>query len=162
MGNGVHSALFQKGIHTFKHPLWVVIHDEMARSMRDNMLASDPATEHGRSQQMIASMASKPEDVERIVSWGEQSDKKTVANAMYEMLSQDARQDIQKIQSPTLVLGTWIAYRDYAPRSAIETTFKTQYAKLPGVTVAIADTARHFIMYDDPQWMFERMDAFLK
>ena len=26
---------------------------------------------------------------------------------------------------------------------------------------AVTDTARHFIMYDDPQWFFAQLDAFL-
>jgi hypothetical protein len=83
-------------------------------------------------------------------------------NAMHDLIATDLRQDIERIKSPTLVLGTWIAYKEYTTRAAVENTFKTQYQKLTGVTIEVADTARHFIMYDDPKWMFERMEKFLK
>jgi hypothetical protein len=71
------------------------------------------------------------------------------------------RDDIARIKAPTLVLGTWVAYRAFAPKEAIEALFKSQYAKLPGVKVELADTARHFIMYDDPEWMYARIDQFI-
>ena len=36
-----------------------------------------------------------------------------------------------------------------------------QYAKLPGVQVEIADTARHFIMYDQPDLFVQEVRTFL-
>jgi len=51
-----------------------------------------------------------------------------------------------------------------APRStraAVEATFRTQYAKAPHWTLALADTARHFVMLDSPEWTWARIDAFL-
>jgi alpha-beta hydrolase superfamily lysophospholipase len=76
-------------------------------------------------------------------------------------MSDDLRDDVSRIKAPTLVLGTWIAYKDYAPKEAIAAVYTTQYAKLPGVRVEMADNARHFIMYDDPTWMYDRIDNFL-
>ncbi|MCU6434216.1 alpha/beta hydrolase [Undibacterium sp. Jales W-56] len=136
--------------------------EEMARTVRDRMLQSDPAQQNARRRATIATMVSKPEDIERIAVWGDKSDSNTVANAMYELLAQDMRQDISKIAAPTLVMGTWIAYKEYVPRTTIESVFKTQFAKLPNAKITLADHARHFIMVDDPGWMFEQMDSFLK
>ena len=96
------------------------------------------------------------------MAWGAKSDSATVTNAMHDLIATDLRADIARIKSPTLVLGTWIAYKDYTSRAAVENTFKTQYQKLDGVTIEVADTARHFIMYDDPEWMLDRMEKFLK
>jgi pimeloyl-ACP methyl ester carboxylesterase len=132
-----------------------------ADRMRDAMLQSDPATQDAARQRTVASMVTKPEDVARVVDWGVKSDRAMVVNAMHDIMATDLRQDVARIQAPTLVLGTWVAYKAFAPRSAIESVYQTQYAKLPGVKLEMADNARHFIMYDDPQWMFERMDAFL-
>jgi hypothetical protein len=44
----------------------------------------------------------------------------------------------------------------------VEANLRTQYSKLEGVRVAVTDTARHFIMWDDPNWMFAQIDAFLE
>ena len=78
---------------------------------------------------------------------------------MHELMVTDLRPDLARIKAPTLVLATWIAYN--APREGIEATFRSQYRNLASVKIELADKARHFIMYDDPAWMFERMDAFL-
>lgn len=134
----------------------------MAARMRDGMKNQDATARAEGQRKTIASMVTKPEDIERVIGWGRKSDEATVANAMHDLIATDLRQDIERIKSPTLVLGTWIAYKEFAPRAAIENTFKTQYQKLSGVTIEMADTARHFIMYDDPKWMFERMEKFLK
>jgi len=135
---------------------------QMAGVMRERMLAS-AETEYAASQRRtVMTMVSKPEDVDRIAGWGQRSDRKAVAGAMHDLMANDLRDDVARIQAPTLVLGAWVAYKDYAPRDAIEQVYRTQYARLPGVRVEMADSARHFIMYDDPAWMYDRIDQFLK
>ncbi|MES2073771.1 MAG: alpha/beta hydrolase [Pseudomonadota bacterium] len=135
---------------------------ELATQYRDNMLNGDPESHTRIRRTMVSNMATKAEDIERVIDWGAKSDRVAVANAMYEMMSTDLRQSISGIKAPTLVLGTWIGYKQYVPRELSESTFKLQYAKLPGVKIVLADNAKHFIMYDDPQWLYARMDEFLK
>lgn len=38
--------------------------------------------------------------------------------------------------------------------------FAAQYAKLPRLHFALHDSARHFIMWDDPMWFFDELGAF--
>jgi pimeloyl-ACP methyl ester carboxylesterase len=135
---------------------------ESAAKIRDAMLQSDSATRQMQSQAAAASMVTDPKDAQRIAGWGAISDPATVANAMYDVMSTDLRPNLGNITAPTLVMGTWIAYKQYAPRAAIEATYTSQYANLKSVHLVTADTARHFIMYDDPTWMFAQMDAFLQ
>ena len=66
-----------------------------------------------------------------------------------------------KIKIPVLVLGAWKSYEQYTDHKRTETNLRSQYAKLRGVKIAINDTSRHFIMWDDPQWMFTQIDSFL-
>jgi len=77
-----------------------------------------------------------------------------VSDAMAEMFMVDLRGDLPKIKTRTLVMGSWIGYKDYTDRAKTEANLKAQYAKLAGVEIRITDTARHFIMWDDPDWMF--------
>ena len=135
---------------------------DMARRIREGMLAGDAAAQDASRRANIAGMATAPQDVERIVQWGTKSDRKVVADAMHDIIVADLRQDIARIKTPTLVLGSWVAYKAYAPKAAFEANYKAQYAKLPDVQIAMSDIGRHFIMYDDPQWMLARMDEFLK
>jgi N-formylmaleamate deformylase len=107
-------------------------------------------------------MTTKDSDFETLIAWGLKSDRTAVADAMSDMLVTDLRNEVEKIKSRTLVMGTWIGYKEYTDRPKTEANLKTQYAKLAGVEIRITDTARHFIMWDDPDWMFAQMDPFLK
>lgn len=135
---------------------------QMATRMRSAMQAQDDASFAANARRSAAGMASKPDDIARIARWGQRSQRASVTGAMAEMMGQDLRQDVARIKSPVLVLGSWAAYQGYATREATLQTFRDQYRQLPGVQIALADTARHFIMYDEPDWMLERIDTFLK
>jgi pimeloyl-ACP methyl ester carboxylesterase len=132
-----------------------------AARLRDNMLS---ATDERRLQFQkisITQMATAQVDIDRIYGWTVASDAKTTANAMYEMLSTDLRPEMAKITAPTLVLGTWVAYEKFATKEQIEKSFLLQYKDLKNVQLQLAPTARHFMMYDQPDWMFAQMDGFL-
>lgn len=133
----------------------------MATQMRGAMRAQDGAGFAEGQRRSVASMAGKPDDVARILDWGTRSDRNTVIDAMATIIGTDLRQDVARIASPTLVLGTWIAYKEYAPRAATENVFRSQYRQLPGVQVVMAETARHFIMYDEPDWLHGQIEQFL-
>ncbi|WP_373991174.1 alpha/beta fold hydrolase [Duganella sp. BuS-21] len=134
---------------------------QLAEGMRANMKGQDAQTFKAGQLSMLRTMITKQEDMDRVMAAGKLSDRSTVIDAMADLMGSDLREDISRITAPTLVLGTWIAYKDYAPKPAITAMYTTQYAKLPGVRVEIADNARHFIMYDDPAWMYDRIDNFL-
>ncbi len=106
-------------------------------------------------------MVTKDSDFDHIVAWGLASDRTAVTDAMSELFAADLRDDLASIKSPTLVLGTWIGYSQYTDRQRTEANLRRQYAKLAGVDIQITDTARHFIMWDDPDWMFGQLDRFL-
>jgi pimeloyl-ACP methyl ester carboxylesterase len=135
---------------------------QIAEGMRARMLAQDAEAQKASRLQTLRTMVTKQEDIDRATGWGERSDRASVVNAMTEMMSDDMRQDISRIKAPTLVLGSWIAYKDYGTKLMFEQVYKTQYQQLAGVKVELADNARHFIMYDDPTWMYDRIDNFLK
>jgi pimeloyl-ACP methyl ester carboxylesterase len=134
----------------------------VAAQVRSNMEKSDATNKEAGIRSTIQTMVTAPADVDRIVEWGKESDRHTVIEAMYDLMSSDLRPQLKQVKAQTLVMGTWIAYKDYVPRQAVEVTFQQQYAQLSGVKIEMADKARHFIMYDDPQWMFEEMDRFLQ
>ena len=106
-------------------------------------------------------MVEKDSDFKRIVAWGVASDRTAVTDAMMELFSGDLRDEIAKIKSPTLVMGSYIGFPG-ATREGVEADLQRQYAKLKGVEIKVTDKAHHFIMWDDPEWMFGLMDGFLK
>jgi pimeloyl-ACP methyl ester carboxylesterase len=134
----------------------------IAAGLRDAMQKQDATTFGTMQQRSVASMVTSPQQAQRIAAWGKVSDRATITNAMYDILASDLRDDVARIQAPTLVLGTWVAYQAFATKDIVEAGFRAQYAKLPNVQIAMAATARHFVMVDEPEWMYARIDQFLQ
>jgi N-formylmaleamate deformylase len=142
----------------------------MIDAMRAQLTAQTQAQYEAtaRSGVWTRSMVKSPAHLERIIGWGVASDGRTVSRAIVEMMDTDLRADLARIDSPTLVLGSWIGMRQQLeaadaanPRQVAVRTFVKQYAALPHMRLAITDTARHFIMYDDQAWFLGQLDAFL-
>jgi len=134
----------------------------MAEGMRK--MYSGPANEQSdkMAETAIKPMVTKPEDFEMILGWSRKSDRLTQGATMYDMMTTDLRDDLGKISSPTLVIGTWVAYVEYgSTRDAVEKNFRDQYAALKGYKLILSDKARHFVMLDDPAGFFEATDSFL-
>jgi pimeloyl-ACP methyl ester carboxylesterase len=107
-------------------------------------------------------MVSRDADFAVLVKWGLASDRTAVADALAEMYEADLRADLAKIKAPTLVLAAWQSYAQFTDHDRHLKALHDQFDALAGVQLDINDTARHFIMWDDPQWMFTRMDRFLE
>lgn len=134
-----------------------------AAKMRDYMSqqSQDMYERYVRSGLSTRSMVSKDSDLDTLIAWGLASDRTAVTDAMSELFAADLREDLAAIESPALVLGAWIGYKQYTDHDRTEANLRRQYAKLKGVEVHVTDTASHFLMWDDPDWMFARMDHIL-
>jgi uncharacterized protein (TIGR03435 family) len=107
-------------------------------------------------------MVTSDADFQRLVAWSLASDRTAVADALAEMFTPDLRADLIKIKMPVLVLGSWRGNEEYAASPAVtEAAFHAQYEKLAGVEIHVNETSRHFIMWDDPKWLFAYLDKFL-
>lgn len=134
----------------------------MAEQMRAGMLAADEATYAAQAEASMLGMARAPEHVETLKKWGRDSERATTAQAMYELMTTDLRGELGAITVPTLVLGSWAAYKPYG--ATIESTrqiFADQYSKLPGVRIEMSEGGYHFLMWDDPQWVQAQIRGFV-
>jgi N-formylmaleamate deformylase len=114
-------------------------------------------------RQMVAGMVTDTARITQVARWGLASDPATVAQAMYDMYTTDLRADVARITQPVLVLGTWVAYKQYgATKEGTRAIFTQQYAQLPQARIELSEAGRHFVMYDDTAWFFGQTDAFLK
>ncbi len=115
-----------------------------------------------RSGASTNSMAASAADQKKLIDWGLRSDQKTVKGAMIELVSTDLRPELKSIGTPVLVLGTWVGLQSYGvTKEAATAVFKQQYAGVKHLQFAMADKARHFIMWDDPEWFNAQVDEFL-
>lgn len=134
----------------------------MAEQFRSGTANQTPEQIQQAQRQSLPLMITKPEDVERVVKIGMTADSKTQAEVMYEMFTTDLRTAMSSIDCPVLVLGAWIAYKNYgSSHDSVLKNYSDQMAAAKNVKVEITDTARHFIFFDDPAWFFEKVDSFL-
>jgi pimeloyl-ACP methyl ester carboxylesterase len=118
-------------------------------------------TGEAERRRMIATMAESPAHVDLITWWGMASDPATVRKALTEIVMGDVRADLAKIETPALVLASPAGDGTTTGREGVERLFRLQFAKMKAWQLEVAPRARHFIMYDDSAWMFEKMDTFL-
>ncbi len=100
----------------------------------------------------------------QIATWGIHSDKKTVAYSITEMMGLDLRQSISSIQIPVLVLAAYSAspqFPAYTREFALK-TYIEQYEACGKCSIDMAEGGtKHFIMYDNPVWMYKELDNFI-
>ena len=136
-----------------------------AQNMKVQMIASANQTYEQKmayQKQMLTTMIIDQDQIDIAADWGAKSDMHTVAQAMYEMYTTDIRENLESIEAPTLVLGAWIAYKDYGvTRESNMNNYRAQYQKLKNVQVDMTDKGNHFIMWDDPEFFHGWLKKFL-
>lgn len=135
----------------------------VAANIRNGMLSQSAEDYHNGAITNLQGMSNNPDRTTTLIKWLDDSDRNTTSLAMYDMMTTDLRQDIAAIKQPILVLGAWAAYKNYgATKDSTKALFAAQYAQAKNVTIEMADTSYHFIPWDEPQWLEQRIKAFLK
>jgi pimeloyl-ACP methyl ester carboxylesterase len=137
---------------------------------RMSAMTDEQWADYAKSGESVKYMVTSPSDLAAITQWSMASDRKTVTDALADVYGLDLRDDVAKIRTPVLALSTWKGVRDEVlaaakfeiPRPFFVAAFAGQFARLPQLHFVLSDTARHFIMFDDPSWLFAELDAFLR
>jgi pimeloyl-ACP methyl ester carboxylesterase len=141
-----------------------------AMRARMSAMTDEQWANYAKSGESVKYMVTSPADLATITEWSVASDRKAVTDALADVYGLDLRDDVAKIRTPVLALSTWKGVRDEVlaaakfdiPRPFFLAAFSAQFAKLSRLHFVLSDTARHFIMFDDPSWFFEQLDAFLR
>jgi len=80
---------------------------------------------------------------------------------MYELMTTDLRDDVARIKAPVLLIGNGAFATSPEMKTNVQASYEAQVAKVPDHKVLIAEKARHFIMLDDPAFLFSSLDDFL-
>lgn len=105
---------------------------------------------------MASNMTNNKQKIEEIAGWSLQADRKTYVYGYTDLLKLDLRPTLQGIKTKTLILGA-----TFPTKEMTQKTFEQQYANLPNKTIALADDSRHFIMFDQPDWFYSQINAYL-
>lgn len=132
-----------------------------AEALRKGMLAQSPEQRQQMQTAILQTMITDSSKVKLAAKWAAASDPNTVAQSMYEMLTTDLRTELARIKVPTLIIGTWVGLRQYVSRDQVEKNFREQYTGLVGYKFVMSEKAKHFVMFDEPEFLFKEMDNFL-
>jgi pimeloyl-ACP methyl ester carboxylesterase len=95
----------------------------------------------------------------KVANWNAASDKRVVAQAMYDDMTTDVRPELAKIAAPVTLL--------YAQDDSVmspdraRAVFEPQYAGVRSFSAQMISGSRHFIMLDQPEKFAAALDAFL-
>ena len=128
------------------------------QQMHDKIVSAPPAQFAATVKQFLASMITKPEDLDRIATESAKSDIETYATAMAELLSRDLRPDLAKITTKVTVIA---AGNGTEPRPTLEQAWHTQIDSIKGSELHFVDDAKHFVMLDQPSAFFVQLDQAL-
>lgn len=105
---------------------------------------------------MAQGMTSVTEKQALIKSWILEADRTTYVYGYTDLLKLDLRPALLNIKVPVLILGA-----PFPNKEVVTPTFEKQYVNLTNKTLEIAPGGRHFIMFDQPEWLYTQINTFL-
>ena len=120
------------------------------------MLGMDDIQFKGMAMNMARGMTSQKEKVSVLANWIQEADRKTYVYGYTDLLKLDLRDALSAIKTKTLILGA-----SFPTAAVMRENFEKQYANLSNKTIEIATNSKHFIMFDQPAWFYNKLTAFL-
>jgi pimeloyl-ACP methyl ester carboxylesterase len=120
-------------------------------------LKMEPSTFRNNAVMMAGGMTANKEKADTIINWILAADRKTYVYGYTDLLKLDLRENLKQIRAKTLILGATFPTKEVA-----KATMEKQYALLNNKQIEMATDSKHYIMFDQPQWFYAQVNAFLK
>ncbi len=123
--------------------------------------ASAVADDQRRAQArfMFAPMVTDPKDLDWLLGFVAKSDAATIGQAMYELMTTDARPQAAAITSPVLLM---VAGDHFDGEDDVDLSpWQEQLAAIADHAVVVVPKAKHFVMIDEPDFVYDEMSRFL-
>jgi len=131
---------------------------EQIKQMYSNLLPQQLILQ---AQSSLSIQAKQTHHRQQILEMAGTSDPKTVGEAMHTLMTTDLRNDLSAIKQPVLLLGASGAFSLPEQHQHAKTLYQQQLTGLHNATVIMNSKARHFIMFDDPDWLTASIQSFL-
>jgi len=136
---------------------------KLASAVRRMTAAMTDEQFRAQQQQAIGMMITAAQDRAKVLSWILASDRATLAEAQFEALANDLRPQARRIRQPLLVLGSWRGREQLGlAHASVEKILREQYGSAPNCRIEVSDSARHFLMLDDPSWVAGRIASLIE
>jgi pimeloyl-ACP methyl ester carboxylesterase len=83
-----------------------------------------------------------------------------MGRAVAEIMTTDLRRQVAAIRTPVLLIASGFGMTD-SQREITLASYSAQVSRVPNHRVMMAMNARHFVMLDDPAFLFAAIDQFL-
>jgi len=114
-----------------------------------------------QQQQGIARLVKTESVREQLVNASLNSDRQTLADATFDIMTLDLRPQLANIRVPVTVLYAWDPLYGL-PAAQVDTLYNQSYASLNGVKLTRIDNSFHFVMYDQPVEFAQQVKVFLQ
>lgn len=133
-----------------------------AEQLRTLYSSLKPEQIESMTKMSVGQMISDPKDADTVVKWAKRSDAAFVGQALYDLLTTDLRTEMAKVRAPLLLIGAGKAFASNPEGLAkVRAAYESQVAGAPQHRVVMAEKALHFIMLDDPDFLFQATGEFL-
>ena len=105
---------------------------------------------------MASNMTFNAEKADIIANWIIEADRKTWVYGYTDLLKLDLRSILGDVKCETLIIGA-----SFPDVEIAKANYEKQYAGLSNKTVIMASDSKHFLMFDQPDWFYETVNAFL-
>jgi pimeloyl-ACP methyl ester carboxylesterase len=119
------------------------------------MLALSDSAFLQNAKMMAPGLTTKKDKADELIECFAKADRETYVYGYTDLLKLDLREPLKKVKARTLILGA--AFPD---RATVTDNFQKQYANLTNKTLEIAEDSRHYIMFDQPEWFYTKVNSF--
>jgi pimeloyl-ACP methyl ester carboxylesterase len=106
---------------------------------------------------MAGNMTIKQNYIDTLTRWIKEADRNTYVYGYTDLLKLDLRTVLADVNAETFILGASFPNAEVA-----RGTFEKQYANLTTKTIEMATDSKHFIMLNQPDWFYNKVNTFLE
>ena len=126
----------------------------IAEKFRAGMQNDTPEQFRAQSTTFLQKMIGSPDQANRLGEETGKSDPKVAGEAYYELLTTDLRPDLEKIESPVMVIGALAGKPPTITNERAIAFIKAQYSGLKRSDFSFFENAHHFVFFDEPdKWI---------
>lgn len=122
----------------------------------NQMLEMDSIQFNNMATSMAANMTMNKGKIDTLTKWILEADRKTYVYGYTDLLKLDLRKVLDKVKSKTLILGA-----SFPDVEIAKNNYKKQYSNLSNKTIEMTSNSKHFIMFDQPEWFYKKVNTFL-
>lgn len=133
---------------------------QQAIATRDRILAQSPQEFEAFQKTSLARLVKTEAMRPALLAAGLSSDRRTIADAVYELMITDLRPELGRIRAPIEIVYAYDALFG-VPAARMDEMYRRAYATAPDIHFTRIDNSFHFIMLDQPEQFSSAVQSFL-